>query len=221
VTTVQTDETGAPEGLRARKRRETRHRIAEAGLSLFLAHGFEAVTLDAIAAAADISRRTFFHYFDSKEDILLAWESEAETAFFVAIADEPEGRTPLETVRDGLSKVVCRYETDQAMGIDRLLRSTEGLRARKQGNYERKEQALFAHLIARWPNPERRRDLRLTAMLAIGALRLAAEEWSADGGQRPLIAYLNETFAGLGSGPHAGFGVNKPEDGITPGGNKT
>ncbi len=186
--------TEAAEGLRARKRRETRERIAEAGLSLFLQHGFEAVTLDQVALAADISRRTFFHYFDSKEDILLAWESDAETAFLEALAAEPAGLSPLEVVRAGLAKTISRYETDHSIAIDRLLRSSEALCARKQGSYERKERTLFAYLAGRWPDPERRRGLRLTAMLGVAALRLGVEEWSAENGRRPLVDYFNETF---------------------------
>ena len=63
------------EGLRERKRRETRQRLAETGLKLFLEQGYEETTLDAIAEAAGVSRRTVFHYFDQKEDILLAWKS--------------------------------------------------------------------------------------------------------------------------------------------------
>lgn len=49
-----------PDGLRARKRQETLERIAETGLRLFSQNGYEATTLDAIAEAAGISRRTFF-----------------------------------------------------------------------------------------------------------------------------------------------------------------
>ncbi|MFF5010942.1 TetR family transcriptional regulator [Streptomyces phaeochromogenes] len=58
------------EGLRERKRRETRQRITHVGMRLFLTNGFDATTLDMIAAAADVSRRTFFSYFDSKDDVL-------------------------------------------------------------------------------------------------------------------------------------------------------
>ena len=52
--------TDAP-GLRARKRQQTRERLTRAAMALFLERGFEATTLDDIAAAADISRRSFFH----------------------------------------------------------------------------------------------------------------------------------------------------------------
>jgi AcrR family transcriptional regulator len=62
-------------GLRERKRQETLERITAAGLKLFAAQGYEATTLDAIAAEAGISRRTFFHYFKSKDDILISMQS--------------------------------------------------------------------------------------------------------------------------------------------------
>ena len=67
-------------GLRARKRQETRERLTRAAMALFLERGFEATTLDDIAAAADISRRSFFHYFDSKEDVVFAWHEEITAA---------------------------------------------------------------------------------------------------------------------------------------------
>ena len=56
------------EGLREKKRRETKLRIAESALNLFIVNGFEATTLDEIAKEAAISRRTFFSYFKSKDE---------------------------------------------------------------------------------------------------------------------------------------------------------
>jgi AcrR family transcriptional regulator len=58
-------------GLRDRKRAQTRRRIADAARSLALEAGIDHATVDAIAAKADISPRTFFNYFDSKEDAIL------------------------------------------------------------------------------------------------------------------------------------------------------
>jgi hypothetical protein len=75
------------------------------------------------------------------------------------------------------------------------MRSTEALCARKQANYERQERALFAALCEKWPEPARAPGLRLVAMVGIGALRLAAEAWSAGQGSRPLQAFLDEAFA--------------------------
>src|SRR5580704_3071965 len=91
----------AKEGLRARKRRETRQRLAETGLRLFLKQGYEATTLDQIAEAAGVSRRTVFHYFDQKEDILLAWKSGLGEAMGAAILAERPDRPPLDLVLAG------------------------------------------------------------------------------------------------------------------------
>ncbi|MGE6036642.1 TetR family transcriptional regulator, partial [Klebsiella pneumoniae] len=65
-----------PTGVRERKRRETLRRITDAGVRLFIEKGFDGTTVDEVAAAAGISRRTFFHYFDSKDDILLSLQSD-------------------------------------------------------------------------------------------------------------------------------------------------
>jgi AcrR family transcriptional regulator len=186
-----------PEGLRERKRRQTRQRIAEAALRLFLKQGYETTTLDDIAAAADISRRTVFHYFDSKDAILLAWQSGAEDIFRAAFADAPPDRPPIDAVRDALLTMISRYETQEAIAIDRLMRSTEALRARKQADYKRQEDRLFASLTEKWPAPEQRVRLRMVAMMGIGAMRIAAETWSAEQGVRPLGVYLEDTFAAL------------------------
>jgi AcrR family transcriptional regulator len=188
----------ASEGLRARKRRETRQRIARAGLRMFLANGFDATTLEMIATAADISRRTFFHYFDSKDDILTVWESEVADAFRAAIAGQPPRAGPLAVVRGALLGVIALYETQEAVAIDRLMRSTETLRARKWANYERYERAVVAAaLTERWPKPNQQQKLQLVAMLGVGALRLAVEKWAGNGYQGRLAGHLEQVFLNL------------------------
>ncbi|MGA1837214.1 helix-turn-helix domain-containing protein [Herbiconiux sp. 11R-BC] len=81
-------------GLRDRKRRETRERIERAALDLALANGLESVTIDAISAAAEISPRTFFNYYDSKEDAIVGLHGvelspERITAFRASNAHRP------------------------------------------------------------------------------------------------------------------------------------
>lgn len=185
------------EGLRERKRRQTRQRIIEAGLELFLANGFDETTLDAIAEAADISRRTFFYYFKSKEDIVLAYQSGSIERLRDTIVSESPDRAPLDLVRHALVKLTSTYSAEAMIPIDRLMISTESLRARKQASYLAQEQALFAALCELWPQPKRRAGLRIVAMVSIGAVRLSIEAWRQEGSKRPLEAYLQDAFASL------------------------
>ena len=116
------------EGLRERKRRETLRRIAEEGLKLFLTKGYEATTLDEIAEAAGISRRTFFYYFKSKEDILMAWQGGGFTETVqAAVLEQSTKQSPLDAVKNALLELMSRYQPDprQAKALDNLMCSTE------------------------------------------------------------------------------------------------
>jgi AcrR family transcriptional regulator len=186
------------EGLRKQKRRETHQRIAQTGLKLFIANGYEDTTLEAIAEAAGISRRTFFYYFKSKDDILLAWQGSGfEEALGSAVVMESPDQAPLDAVRNCLLKLAVRYETKESIIVDRLFRSTDALRLRKQAIFVQMEQTLFAALCKLWPQPERRTSLRIAAMVSIGVMRLAMDAWRKDGGKRPLEKYLRESFIAL------------------------
>lgn len=186
-----------PQGLRERKRRETLQRIGGTALKLFLANGYEATTLDAIAEASGISRRTFFYYFKSKEEIVLAWQDGLAEEIRAAVLAETKQASPLDTVRDALLRLMARYDSDQAITINKLLRSTEQLRASKQAKYVQQEQVLFDTLCELWPQPKRRNALQLVAMVSIGALRLAIDTWADEGGQQPVTKYLKAAFARL------------------------
>ncbi|MHB0767939.1 TetR/AcrR family transcriptional regulator [Bradyrhizobium sp. 5.13L] len=188
------------EGLRERKRRETLHRITEQGLKLFLTHGYEATTLDAIAEAAGISRRTFFYYFRSKEEILLAWQDGGfSETLRAAVLEQSTKQSPLTAVKNALLELTARFPADykQTKAIERLMCANESLRIRQQAKYVEKEQAVFDALCQMWPQPKRQPALRTVAMMSVGVLRLAIDNWNRDQGKRPLAVYLREAFACL------------------------
>jgi AcrR family transcriptional regulator len=188
----------AKEGRREQKRHETLQRIAETGLKLFIAHGYEGTTLEAIAEAAGISRRTFFYYFKSKEQVLLAGHGAGFVdALRLAMLEESRDQEPIDAVRHCLLKLVSRYETRESIIVDRLLRSTEELRVRKQAIFVEMEETLFAALCELWPQPDRRAALRMLAMVSMGIMRLAMDSWRQEGGKRSLAKYLKEGFATL------------------------
>lgn len=189
--------TAPRESLRERKQRETKQRIAHAGLELFLADGFEATTLDAIAEAAGISRRTFFSHFKSKDEILLEYLAQGWDAVLQEILEVSPDEAPLDAVRDTLARHISAYETDEMVAIDRVMRASETLSGRKQAGYAMQEQALYETLCQVWRQPQRRPGLRVVAMVSIGAVRLALDAWTAQGCERPLAEHLEEAFGAL------------------------
>ncbi|KIZ34844.1 hypothetical protein OO17_26330 [Rhodopseudomonas palustris] len=185
-----------PDGLRERKRRETFDRIAKTGLRLFIENGFEATTLDAIAAAAGISRRTFFYYFKSKEEVLLAQEGSGfSQALRTAMLEQSPDQAPIDAARECLLTLASRYETKESVIVDRLLRSTEALRARKEALFVDMERTLEGAMGEMWTAPSQRETHRVVAMMAIGTLRLALDDWRREDGRHPLAYYLRRTFA--------------------------
>jgi hypothetical protein len=110
---------------------------------------------------------------------------------------ESPHQAPLDAVHHCLLKLISRYETKESIIVDRLLRSTEALRARKQAVYVDMEQALLGAMCELWPEPKRRASLRIVAMVSIGAMRLAMEIWRQENGKRSLAKYLRESFATL------------------------
>lgn len=185
------------EGRRERKRRETLARITDVGIRLFLERGYAATTLDDIAAAAGISRRTFFYYFKSKDEILLSLQSSVGAMIVRTLEDEPADTPPLEAVRDAMLKVCTAIPAEEMLAIDRLMRASPAVQARKVASYVEHEATLYAALRRKWPAPEQDLNLRLIAMMSIGALRLSADALSRENGKRPFGELLREAFAAL------------------------
>jgi AcrR family transcriptional regulator len=185
-----------PNDLRERKRRVTLDRIAETGLKLFVENGYEATTLDAIAAASGISRRTFFYYLKSKEDVLLAHESgNFPQALRPTFLKQSPRQSPIDAARKTFLALASMYETKESIIADRILRSVETLRLRKEALLVQMEDVLAEAMYELWPDQSQRPALRLAAMMAIGTLRFAKENWRRDDAAHPLTHYIDEAFA--------------------------
>jgi AcrR family transcriptional regulator len=140
-------------GLRARKKRETRQRIADVATLLFVTRGFESVTVADIAAAADVSRVTVFNYFPRKEDMFFDRQDEAIAVFTAAVRDRPPGESVLAALRRMLLDLADRRHPLSGLrdGIEPFLRTvthSPTLLAASRENQEALERAL-AETIAR------------------------------------------------------------------------
>ena len=87
-------------GLRERKKAETRDRIASAARQLFLEHGYDAVTVTAVADAADVSPATVFNYFRTKEELFFSGLDSFERRLVEAVRHRPPGESVFRAFRD-------------------------------------------------------------------------------------------------------------------------
>jgi AcrR family transcriptional regulator len=130
-------------GLRERKKQRTRETIARAAHGLFAERGYHATTLPEIAEAADVSTRTIFAYFPSKEDILFSDFAAMKEALAQALAERPEGQDALETVRQFILSLHGAEKSDLDEELRLCVESDETLR-----NHLRARIAQLEELIA-------------------------------------------------------------------------
>ena len=133
----------APAGLRERKKQRTRELIATTALALFSQHGYHATTVAEIAAAADVSERTVFGYFATKEDILFSDHLALEQDLARALEEKPGDTGALDTLRSFVVENVGRFDAQarirwEIVSHDELLLS-----------HQRMRQAAFGDVIAR------------------------------------------------------------------------
>lgn len=106
--------TAAPTpSLRERKKRRTRQTLIDTALELFTERGFGGVTLDELCEAVEVSKRTFFRYFTSKEDVAMAPEQDLWRAFLEELDTvDPGPRTLVELGRDALLAALERRDDE-------------------------------------------------------------------------------------------------------------
>jgi AcrR family transcriptional regulator len=121
------------EGLRERKKRQTRAAIAEAAMALFAEHGFDAVTVADVARAADVSEKTVFNYFPAKEDLMMLGGQERRAALIEAIRTRGPGVSIVESFRAATLQFVDSVERDPVesiVAVPRLVAGSRSLRNR-------------------------------------------------------------------------------------------
>lgn len=183
-----------------RQRESTRRRLAQAAQTLFASHGFDATTVDDIAAAAGVSRRTFFYHFASKEDVILSWHEEFEQALTGAIRSAPPDLPLLELTANAVIAALGHFDVQEALRIEQIKRDTPALRARDQGKYERLEQAIGGALAERAHLAPDDLRVKVDAMLMTGVLRVGSNGWmAAMMAGVPIERYVREVISTVGT----------------------
>jgi AcrR family transcriptional regulator len=140
----------ATEGLRERKKRETREAITRAAWKLFNRRGFDAVTVADIAAEAGVSEKTVFNYFPAKEDLVFGAGMERTAKLVEAVRARPRDTSIVEPFRRWTMDYLDRVEhepVDSITAIPRLVMRSDQLRVRLFVGWEQ-EAALLGPVIA-------------------------------------------------------------------------
>jgi AcrR family transcriptional regulator len=174
-----------PSGVREQKKQATREQIAEAARGLFKERGFDAVTVDEVARAAGVSRKTVFNYFATKEDLLYSGLELMEERMLAAVRDREPGTPLLDAFADFLQGLRGLLQSDEPGAgerlyeINRLIADSPALQRREEQVYAGYSIAL-AELVARDTGADPR---DVAPRVAAGALV---------GLQRVLSAYVRE-----------------------------
>jgi len=183
------------EGRRERKRRQTRERIEQAAMNLFLERGFDATTIEDVAEHAGVSKRSFFDYFPSKEDVVFAWQDSFAEHLMAAIASRPADEPVVRAVQYGLVSAITSAADERALRLGELIRRTPVLQARDQLKYAKLEAKLTEALGARSRSEEERGRMRLLSAVVMGGLRVGGELWAVQPPGTSLEAFGHRFFA--------------------------
>jgi AcrR family transcriptional regulator len=142
------------DGLREHKKRLTRQRISDVATGMFMSRGFEAVTVAEIAAAADVSEKTVYNYFPTKESLVYDQADEQLERLVTAVRERPRGSTPTSAFVVALKEDSARFS--EMLGDERvsrigefgaMVRSTPALRA-AWGEYRHRIVAALTEVLA-------------------------------------------------------------------------
>jgi AcrR family transcriptional regulator len=174
-------------GLRERKRAQTRHRLEEAAVGLALREGLDKVTIDAISERADVSPRTFFNYFDSKEDAILGVRPPDVTEEVLAAhRARYDGAELIESLVGLLIAIMGPSIADSAFRETRMQvvrqnpRLLDGLMTRMAGTTEQLTAAVRQLAEQHGPAGTQVSDVLAETLLSTcaGGIRAATKQWT-------------------------------------------
>lgn len=191
-----------PTGLRERNRRERRRRLEDVALDLFEREGFDRTTIEQIAAEAELAPRTFFSYFATKDDLVLADYSDRLERILTELDRHPEAEPAWDALRESFAVVAADYEFEQ----DRIRRrftimaTNPSVFARSLLLQAGWEQALTERLNTRLGAGAHDPTPRLLAATALAVMRASLQHWLTMPGAPALPELVQRGFDQLANG---------------------
>jgi AcrR family transcriptional regulator len=180
---------------RQRKKTATRDRIRASALRLFREQGYDATTVEQIAAAAGVSHMTFFRYFPAKEDVALSDRYDPLIAIY--IAQTPASWPLIQRIRavlvQGLRQV---YDADRdtLLAQNQLIVSTPALRERMWAGQIATQQVILQALGAEQHDPQASFAARVTVAACLAAAGTAVLAWVENDGTPELPDLIDQAF---------------------------
>ena len=187
-----------PAGLRALKRQRLRTDLIQASLKLFGKHGFDVTTVDDIVAAAGVSSRTFFRYFNSKEDVAFDWMREQGEYMLRALMERPPKEPPIESITHVFLQLADYHDANpkRARFLSSLIMETPSLSSRFHDEYTKWEDRYIQVLQRSHTSSAREAfTIRVQVAATISAFVVASRTWIKDRGKGPLRAKVEAAFA--------------------------
>ena len=189
ITTTQAEQTT--------RRRDSRRRITHAAMDLFERQGYAATTVDAIAEAAGVSRRTFFHHFASKDAVVFPDHEHLVERVDAHLHAQPTA-DPVQAVGSALRLVLASYLADPEVALRRyqLTRTTPELREREIAWVQRYQLLFSRYLGERWADAPQ--GSLAADVVAAGASALhnhVLRHWLKGGGEGDAMADLEAALA--------------------------
>ena len=202
--------TGPPVSLRERKKLATRRLLRRAALDLVAERGLANVTVEDIAEAADVSPRTFFNYFPSKEAVLFGGDPDRAAELRAGIASAAPGRPALDAVRQVLTRdSEAMADELRALGGDpanwlrrmKVARTDPHVRAAHAAQMAMLERAIADGLAARLGTDQETDPYPgVLAAASVSMVRACLTFWAGTGGTVPLGQLIDQAFKALGDG---------------------
>jgi AcrR family transcriptional regulator len=185
--------------LRTRKKAATRQSLHEAALHLAVERGLDGVTVEDIADAVGVSRRTFSNYFTNKEDAILHADRERTRVLVSLVENRPADEEPWQALRTASRELYRgRAVPDREWVAQlRLLRRHPTLLAQQAGDQITLERDLAAVLVARGHGLEEALARLMTATF-LAAARTASVLWLEDSAERSLPDLVDELLGRVG-----------------------
>ncbi|CAH9419013.1 Transcriptional regulator, AcrR family [Streptomyces globisporus] len=184
--------------LAERKRQLVSDELTGAALRLLAQKGFDAVTIDEIVAAAGVSKRTFFRYFASKEDVVIQFLAEMGTVMRAELAGRPAQEPPSVALRHTIwvSIDACAGHADQALRVVQLILGTPSLLARFLERQAQWRDELATEVADRLGlAPETDLYPQLAAGMALAAFGTVLQRWSDSDGAEDPATLTDRAFA--------------------------